>query len=519
MQQARVRLEDVLTRRAFVAGVTAGGAAACARGPSIRTLLPEVTHGVQAGDVQAGRALVWARCSEPALMQVEWSTTSDFSQAHRVNGPRVGPATDRTGTIALAGLPAGQTIHYRARFTREVERGTSAWASGRFRTPRPNQVRLAWSGDTCGQGFGINPNWGGLQCYAGLRAIEPDFFLHSGDMIYADNPIPAELKLADGRVWRNQTNWRVARVAQELDDFRARFAYNLQDAHVRALASEVPILAQWDDHETHNNWWPGQRLDDERYRQRDASQLAAYARRAMFEWTPIGGGTAPGAAAIQRVISYGPLLDVIVVDLRSFRTPNDDNRGPERAMLGRTQAEWLVETLARSQAKWKIVACDQPLGLVIPDGPSGELNEGFGNGEGPPRGREVELASVLSAIAARGVKNVVWLTADVHYASAHHYDPDRATLGPGSAPFRAFWEFVAGPLHAISGEPKPLDPTFGPQLRFQWAPPAGSGGLAPWDGLQNFGSVEIDGARDGIAVRIHDLQGREKYKVELAYEG
>jgi alkaline phosphatase D len=278
----------------------------------------------------------------------------------------------------------------------------------------------------------------------------------------------------------------------------------------------VPILAQWDDHETHNNWWPGQQLEDSRYTQRDASRLAAYGRQAMFEWTPIGGGNA--VAGLQRVISYGPLLDVVVVDLRSFRTPNDDNRGPARAMMGREQANWLVETLARSQAKWKIVACDQPLGLVIGDGPQGERNEGYANGSGPPLGRELELSAILSGIAARGVKNVVWLTADVHYAAAHHYDPSRATLGDGTPPFRAFWEFVAGPLHAISGEPKPLDPTFGPELRFQWAPAKGSG-QAPWDGLQNFGSVEVDGARDGLAVRIHDLQGHEKYKIELPYDG
>jgi alkaline phosphatase D len=511
----------VLTRRRFVAGVAAS-AVGCSRAPWVRTSRPEVTHGVQAGDVQAGRALVWARSSEPALMQVEWSTTSDFARAQRVVGPRVGPASDHAGTVALVSLPAGQTIHYRVRFTREAERGDSAWANARFRTPGTERVRFAWSGDTCGQGFGINPSWGGLRCYAGLRAIEPDFFLHSGDMIYADGPIPAALTLADGKVWKNLSNPRVARVAQELDDFRARFAYNLQDVHVRALAAEVPILAQWDDHETHNNWWPGQQVDDDRYTQRDASRLAAYGRQAMFEWTPIGVvnvASGPRAAGLQRVISYGPLLDVVVVDLRSFRTPNDDNRGPARAMMGDAQAHWLVETLARSRAKWKIVACDQPLGLVIPDGPNGERNEGYANGEGPPLGRELELSAVLAGIAARGVKNVIWLTADVHYAAAHHYDPSRATLGSTMPPFRAFWEFVAGPLHAISGVPKPLDPTFGPELRFQWAPPAGSNGAAPWDGLQNFGSVELDGARDGLTVRIHDLEGREKYQLELPYEG
>jgi len=88
-------------------------------------------------------------------------------------------------------------------------------------------------------------------------------------------------------------------------------------------------------------------------------------------------------------------------------------------------------------------------------------------------------------------------------------DPLRATLAAGSAPFRAFWEFVAGPRHAVSGDSKPLDPTFGPELRCQWATPAGSG-RAPWDGLQNFGSVEIDGARGGPALVICSSRASEQ---------
>ena len=38
--------------------------------------------------------------------------------------------------------------------------------------------------------------------------------------------------LPDGRVWRNVSDERVARVAESLADFRARFAYNLADEHV-----------------------------------------------------------------------------------------------------------------------------------------------------------------------------------------------------------------------------------------------------------------------------------------------
>lgn len=493
----------MISRRKFLVGASAGCLAACVRGPALRTKQPAITHGVQAGDVQGDQAIVWARCDESARMVVEWSTVASFANARRVAGNVVGPQTDHTGWVELRGLPVGQTIAYRVRFEREAGRGASAWSAGRFGLPRADKFRFAWTGDTCGQGFGRNPEWGGLRGYAAIRAAEPAFLLHSGDLIYADNPILAQQTLPDGRVWNNVTNERVGRVAEELDDFRARFAYNYEDEHVLALAAEVPILAAWDDHETHNNWWPGQQLEDDRYTERDASILASRALRAVREWTPIAGPT------IQRVIHYGPLLDVIVVDLRAFRSANDANRGEVGTMMGAAQARWLVDALARSTARWKIVACDQPLALVIGDGPGDLRQEGYGNGDGAPLGRERELAGVLAELKQRNVRDVVWLTADVHYAAAHHFDPARAT----GADFTPFWEFIAGPIHAGTFGPNPLDPTFGPEVRFQWAPPPGTGNLAPWDGLQSFGTVDV--RADALHVALVGIDGRRRFEIEL----
>jgi alkaline phosphatase D len=492
----------VLTRRGFLIG--SAGAVACGPlAPAGRSRRPGVTHGVQAGDVGAGRAIVWARCDEPARMIVEWDTAPSFARARRIAGPVVTPEGDLAGAVTLDGVPDAQTIAYRVRFEREAARGASDWIAGRFAAPRPDRFRIAWTGDTCGQGYGRNPDWGGLRGYAALRAAEPAMLVHSGDLMYADNPIAAAQPTPDGRIWRNVTNERVARVAESLDDFRARFAYNLEDEHVRALAAEVPVIAQWDDHETHNNWWPGQQLADPRYRERDASRLAARARRATFEWNPIPRGP------MHRVIRYGPLLDVVVLDCRSFRTPNDRNLGEAGAMLGGAQAAWLVETLAASRARWKLVACDQPIALVIRDDAH---QEGWANDDGgPPRGRERELAGVLAACKARGVKNVTWITADVHYAAAHHFDPARAQ----GVDFEPFWEHVAGPIHAGTFGPEPLDPTLGGEVRFQWAPPPGAANLAPWDGLQSFGTIDV--SPDALAIALWGIDGRARHRVEIPW--
>ncbi|WP_278259396.1 alkaline phosphatase D family protein [Nocardioides convexus] len=89
-----------------------------------------------------------------------------------------------------------------------------------------------------------------------------------------------------------------------------------------------------------------------------------------------------------------------------------------------------------------MIANDLPLGLVVPDGP---LQEGLAQGDdGAPLGREGDIAQVLTALSRAGIRNHVWLTADVHYTAAHHYSPDRAAYQD----FDPFWEFVSGPLNA-----------------------------------------------------------------------
>lgn len=111
--------------------------------------------------------------------------------------------------MELHGLLSGQDIFYRIWFE-DVEKSgrLSEPAIGRFRTA-PNDKRdvsVVWPGDTAGQGWGINPDFGGMRIYETMRQTQATFFIHSGDSIYA----------------------------------------------------EIPTLVQWDDHGTTNNWYPGE---------------------------------------------------------------------------------------------------------------------------------------------------------------------------------------------------------------------------------------------------------------------
>ncbi|WP_024297033.1 alkaline phosphatase D family protein [Methylomicrobium lacus] len=482
---------------------------------------PQSAQGIQIGDVLQDRAIVWSRSDRPSRMLVEYSFHSDFTEATLLPGPLVLVGSDYTARIDLTGLPAGRDVYVRVWFQDIDERKVLSQPSyGYFRTA-PDAVRplrFLWSGDTCGQGWGINPDIGGMRIFETMRQTEPDFFIHCGDSIYADSPIQASQVVPQtGEIWRNLVIPEVAKVAETLDEFRGRYKYNLLDHNLRRFNAEVPTVWLWDDHEITNNWSPAKDLNgDPRYSEKAIATLVERGRKAALEYAPMRLASADSARRIYRKLSYGPLLDVFVLDMRSYRSGNNHNRqarpDADTAYLGREQLHWLKAGLKNSAAVWKVIAADMPLGLQSRDGVdplSRTQFESFANGDGPVFGREFELAELLAFIKQEAVRNIVWLTADVHYAAAHFYDPAKARFKD----FEPFWEFVAGPLNAGSFGPHELDDTFGPQVIFQKAAPAPN--LSPLFGLQSFGQIDIDGDSRVMTVSLKDIDGVTLFSQDL----
>jgi alkaline phosphatase D len=299
-------------------------------------------------------------------------------------------------------------------------------------------------------------------------------------------------------------------------EFRGNWLYNMLDDNVLAFNQAVPTFAQWDDHEVVNNWYPGEMLvSDDRYTVKSASLLAARANRAFRECMPIREDPSD-PRRIYRKINYGPSLDIFFLDMRSYRGPNgandQDTPSDETAFLGAEQLRWLKQELLASDATWKVIASDMPIGLVVFDNwRDRDTFENGANGDGPVRGREFDIAELLTFINRNHIANTVWLTADVHYTSAHYYDPNRAQYQD----FAPFWEFVSGPIHAGSFGPNELDNTFGPQVVFQAAPEDGQVNLPPSAGLQFFGQVDIDGETEIMTVSLMNIAGETLYSTEL----
>lgn len=497
-----------LGRRTFLSSSAALGISATASRANATPALVRhrltLPSGLQSGDVTTGSAVLWARADGPGRLVAE------ISSGHRSwqrTGPVAGPDSDFTAKLDLTGLAPGRDYEVDLWFEdQDGLRGETGRARFRTASLHPSATSFVWTGDTCGQGWGINPDLGGLVGYRAMHETRPDFFLHSGDTIYADGPIAEQVVERDGQVWRNLVTEEVSKVAESLTEFRGRHRYTTLDANVRAMNADVPVIAQWDDHETHNNWYPGQVLSDSRYTERRVDVLAARARQAWEENMPIAGtrprrhdtGFAP--ARIYRKVPRGAHLDVFCLDMRTHKDPNTPGLEPGGThILGQEQVDWLVREVSRSRATWKVIAADLPLGMVVPDGPVNQ--ESLSNRDpGAPLGKEVEIAAVLSAFKRHRVKNVVWMTADVHYCAANHYDPARA----GFTDFDPFWEFVAGPIAAGTFGPNALDATFGPETVFSKV--ADYPNQSPRGGNQFFGHAAI--AADGpMTVSLRDLHG------------
>lgn len=527
------------TRRMFLRSAleTAAASALAPRGfgqaPAIVTpdaARPKIAYGTSVGDVLGDRAILWAKTDRPARMIVEYSTSELIKDVHPVVGPAALEDTGFTARVDLQRLPPGQRIFYRVSFLDLSDlRAWSEPANGSFVTAPAGKrdVTLAWSADTCGQGWGIDVARGGMKLYDTMRKAAPDLFVHVGDTIYADNPILPEVKLDDGSLWKNLTTPAKSKVAETLDEYRGNHLYNLMDENVRRFNKEVAQVFLWDDHEVRDNWWPTQILEDTRYQVKSVALLSARAKRAFMEHYPIRFHPDENER-IYRAFPYGPSLELFALDMRSYRGPNGPNRhairNQDSALLGDAQLEWLKARLAASKAMWKVIAADLPLGLMVPnltpdkppcvfrDGPP--LCEAVANGNGPALGRELEIADLLRFMKAQRIKNVLWITADVHYCAAHHYAPERAQFKD----FEPFWEFVAGPAHAGTFGPNALDDTFGPAVRFLGIPPGMKPNRPPSDGLQFFGTVKIDGRSEALTVRLHNLKGDAIYKLDLEPE-
>ena len=439
----------------------------------------QLTLGTAIGEVDSTSAVFWGRCNHPATLRVQ------VDGEDRPRAVEVTAATGSTGKIVLAPLKPATPYVYRA----WCDDGTGYAVTGSFRTAPPPDapaaVRFAWSGDLGGQNV-CRDRERDYPIFPVLTARPLDFFIGLGDMIYADDPC-----LPRGRYGNDQLQG--PRSAVDLAGFRAHWRYNWSEPGFQQLRRATPYYAVWDDHEIRDDSGP----HDDDTPLAPGVHLMPYALQAFLEFQPL----VPPAAEptrLYRHVRWGRHIDLFFLDTRQYR---DALAAPDRAdhpktMLGAAQLAWFEQALADSDATWKVIVASVPLSI-----PTGRVaRDGFADG-GTGQGYEREAAHLFETLRAHGVRNSVWITTDVHFATGFVYRPF------DDDPSWTAYEFTSGPLSAGVFPRADLDPTFHPERLFTYGPPSADA-IASFDeaiGWFNFGEIAVDA---GGALTVSIVNGR-----------
>ena len=411
---------------------------------------------VTVSEVRPTAAILWARAARAGEVSVEIGPVD--GGALRRAAATATAADDLIVRLPLEGLTP--STRHRYRVSQEGVR-----AEGDFATaPAPDasaRVTFVWSGDLGGSGH-CRMLDGGYRIFRAMAARPADFFLFVGDTMYADSPC-GRADTVPGSNFRATT----------LAEYRARHRYNREDDAVQELFRRTPVYATWDDHDVRNDFAG------------PSEPRMPVGRQAFLDYWPVAAGDDPHR--LYRAVRWGRLLEVFILDTRQYRHDNQRPDGPDKSMLGAAQRAWLLEAVPASTATWKVVVSSVP--LAIPTGQP-ERRDGWSNanifGFAPDNGTgfSAERDVILRHFSAREVKNLVFVTADVHHAEVIQHQP----YGDWG-----FHELIAGPLSAALGRPRPLDLRLRPRSLFAQG------------GVFNFGEVTIEPAR--LTVRIVDDQG------------
>jgi alkaline phosphatase D len=413
----------------------------------------------------------------------------------------IAPETDFAGHVLFEGLRPATPYRGLVRFTDAGGRSGPP-ESLRFETaPDPQEaapVRLAWGGDVAGQNACRDARHG-FPIFARVIAEQPALFVGLGDMIYADDEC-----LPVGRYGNPQVPGESG-PATDLEGFRAHWRYVRADGGLQRLLATTPYVAVWDDHEVVNDVGPHHDTREEPP-YRSGLPLLPLGRRAFHSWNPVA-----SHHRFYRSLRWGRHLELFVLDTRQYRDANfAPDTGPvPKTMLGAAQRRWLEQRMAASDATWKVVVSSVP--LSIPTGASAERGrDGWANYD-QDTGFERELLGILEAFRQAGVRNLVWITTDVHFAAAFRYEPF-----PDAPDFR-FLEIATGPMNAGLFPNRRYDETLRPQRLLFYAPPDATSvtGFAEASRWFNFGVLDV-GADGELTARVVNGLGETVFYLTLA---
>ncbi len=399
---------------AFAASAIVAPLASCATRAAPHFASDPFTLGIASGCPRPDSVVLWTRLAPgpsgshflpPENIELQWEIAHDenFRGIARHGTVLATPALAHSVHAEVTGLEPARTYWYR------FKSGNAISATGRTRTaPAANALnqRLRFAFASCQQ-----YEQGFYAAYHHMAREDVDFVVFLGDYIYESS-------------WgRNHVRKHTAGEPRTLDEYRNRYALYKSDRDLQRMHAAAPWLVTWDDHEVKNDYANDQSEDlDVNFLVRRAAAYQAY-----YEHMPLSLRSLPQgpAALLYDSYAFGDLVNFFVLDDRQFRAhqacQRPDRGGsnvvancaerlePARTMLGTEQENWLREGLARTRARWNVVAQQT---LMAQNDRTAGPNQSFWNDgwDGYPGAR----ARLLGNLAASHVSNPLVISGDVH---------------------------------------------------------------------------------------------------------
>lgn len=358
------------------------------------------THSVASGEPASDSMLLWTRFvpadGKPIHLIAEIAETADFAKIVASGNAITGPWRDWTSKVTVSGLKPGTRYFYRF-----IGPDGTASPTGRTKTlPEGTQAKAFKAAIfSCS-----NMPFGFFNAYAHAAARDDlDLAIHLGDYFY-EYKTGGYPPLKD-QVRPTQPDNELIRIA----DYRIRYASYRADPDLQALHARLPMIVQWDDHESANDSWEGG-AENHQPDEGDWGTRRNAAIQAYREWMPVSdepwkayeiGGLATLFRTETRNLARTDQPDIAplfkeadpIAALKRFR--DGAWLDPAATMMGSQQANWLFHDLKRSVKagqKWQIVGFGTIMGqTVVPQEAMGWLDPGASE-----RSRNYIMAGVLA---------------------------------------------------------------------------------------------------------------------------
>lgn len=391
--------------------------------------------GVASGDPEPDGVVLWTRLLLDAAsgdargkkVPVRWEVADDenFRRVVRRGTEPARPELGHSVHVEVGGLEPAREYFYR------FKAGQQTSPVGKTKTtpaPGASVSELSFAFASC-QMY----EHGFFTAYRRMAEEDLDLVINLGDYIYEYGP--GGYPSATGNVRQHQP----AKEITTLSDYRARYAQYHSDEDLQAAHAAFPWIVTWDDHEVENNYADEISEDNVPPEQFLKRRVAAY--QAYYENMPLRRTSVPKGPDLQlyRRLTYGSLAEFNVLDTRQYRddqangdgldAPDSETRDPSRTLTGNQQESWLFDGLARSQARWNVLAQQIFFSeLDLQSGPGKLYNMDAWDGYEAQRNR------IADFLAGREVSNPVVLTGDIHLnwandIKAEFGDPSSSTVG------------------------------------------------------------------------------------------